>query len=49
MKAVDTNILVRFLTGDDEIQAKKVYQLIKDCEKNNKQLFVTSFVTLELI
>ena len=29
MKGVDTNILVRFLVGDDEIQSKKVYKLFK--------------------
>ena len=29
MKGIDTNILVRFLVGDDEIQSKKVYNLFK--------------------
>lgn len=49
MKGVDTNILVRFLTGDDEVQTKKVYKIFKDCEQEKKLLFVTLLVILELI
>ncbi len=32
MKAIDTNILIRFLIGDDELQAKKVYAIFKKAE-----------------
>jgi len=32
MKAVDTNILIRFLIGDDEGQGKKVYAIFKKAE-----------------
>ena len=32
MKAVDTNILVRFLVGDDALQTEKVYRIFKDAE-----------------
>jgi predicted nucleic-acid-binding protein len=28
MKDIDTNILVRFLVGDDELQTKKVYKIL---------------------
>ncbi len=49
MKAVDTNILIHFLTGDDEQQAKKVYKIFKDAESENKELFVPLLVVLELI
>ena len=49
MKGVDTNILVRFLTSDDEIQTKKVYKIFKDTEIEKKQLFVSLLVVLELI
>ncbi len=31
MKGVDTNILARFLVGDDTAQAKKVYRMFKKC------------------
>ncbi len=49
MKAIDTNILIRFLIGDDEVQAKKVYDLFKDVELHKKELFVPLLVMLELI
>lgn len=49
MKGVDTNILVRFLTGDDELQTQKVYKLFKGAELEKKELFVSLLVVLELI
>ncbi|MBL4653730.1 MAG: type II toxin-antitoxin system VapC family toxin [Flavobacteriales bacterium] len=49
MKALDTNILVRFLTNDDEKQAKKVYALFKQAEQSKETLFVPQLVVLELI
>lgn len=49
MKGVDTNILIRFLIGDDELQAKKVYNLFKKAESEKKELFVPMLVLLELI
>ncbi len=49
MKGIDTNILVRFLVSDDEIQSKKVYELFKKVESENSSLFVSLLVILELI
>ncbi len=49
MKGLDTNILVRFLTGDDEIQAKKVYNIFKEAESSKNDFFVPLLVVLELI
>jgi predicted nucleic-acid-binding protein len=49
MKAVDTNILVRFLVGDDEAQAEIVYRIFKNAESDKKQLFIPLLVVLELI
>lgn len=49
MKGIDTNILVRFLTGDDKTQAQKVYHIFKETELNKKELFVPMVVILELI
>ncbi len=49
MKALDTNILIRFLVGDDNKQAQAVYNLLKDAESKNEQLFVPLLVVLELI
>lgn len=49
MKGVDTNILIRFLIGDDEQQAKKVYKIFKKIESEKKELFVPLLVILELV
>lgn len=49
MKGIDTNILVRFLVGDDELQAKKVYNIFKKAEENKNELFVPLLVILELV
>lgn len=49
MKGIDTNILVRFLVGDDETQARKVYDLFKKAEAARSELFVPLLVILELI
>jgi predicted nucleic-acid-binding protein len=49
MKAIDTNVLVRFLTGDDERQAKKVYSIFKKAETEKIELFVPLVVVFEMI
>ena len=49
MKAIDTNILVRFLIGDDKQQAKKVYNIFKKAESEKDELFVPLLVVLEMI
>jgi len=49
MKAIDTNILIRFLIGDDELQAKKVYMIFKKAESEKKELFVPLLVILEMV
>ncbi len=49
MKGIDTNILVRFLVGDDRIQTKKVYTLFKKAEAEKQELLVPLLVVLELI
>ena len=43
MHAVDTNVLVRFLTRDDEQQARKAKKLLESSE-----IFVSKTVLLEL-
>ena len=49
MKGIDTNILIRFLIGDDKQQAKTVYNLFKQVELNKTELFIPLLVMLELI
>jgi predicted nucleic-acid-binding protein len=49
MKAIDTNVLIRFVMKDDEKQAQSVYQLFKQSEQNQQPLFVPLLVVLEVI
>ena len=49
MKALDTNILVRFLVQDDLKQANKVIQLFTKAEQYNEPLFIPLLVVLEVI
>jgi predicted nucleic-acid-binding protein len=49
MKGIDTNILIRFLVGDDDLQARQVYSLFKEAEADKAELFVPLLVILELI
>jgi len=49
MRAVDTNILVRFLVGDDEQQAQQIYALFRQAELENEQFMVPLLVVLELM
>ena len=49
MKGIDTNILIRFLVGDDKQQTKIVYNIFKKIESDKDELFVPLLVILELI
>lgn len=49
MKALDTNILVRFLVRDDERQSEAVYRLFKKTEAEKSVLYVPLLVILETI
>ena len=49
MKALDTNILVRFLVQDDKKQASTVLQLFSEAEQMNQPLYVPLLVILEVI
>ncbi len=49
MKGIDTNILVRFLVGDDKDQTKIVYNIFKTTEAKQNHLYVPILVMLELL
>ncbi len=49
MKAIDTNVLVRFLVKDDEKQATTVFNLFKHAEAENNPLVVPLPVVLETL
>ena len=46
MKALDTNVLVRFLMND-ELQAQQVYQVFKAAEARHERFYVSLLVVLE--
>jgi len=49
MKALDTNVLIRFLVRDDERQAEAVYKIFKQAESDNELLFIPLLVLLETV
>ena len=49
MKALDTNVLVRFLLNDDKTQGARANELFEDAEADGRTFQVTNPVLLELI
>jgi predicted nucleic-acid-binding protein len=49
VRALDTNVLVRFVTADDSPQAARVRELFRAAEGHHELLFVSLPVILELI
>ena len=49
MKALDTNVLVRFLVKDDERQSEIVYRVFRQAEMDNNTFFVPLLVVLETL
>ena len=49
MKALDTNVLIRFLVKDDPAQAEIIYRTLKEAEIGGEVFFVPLLVVLELI
>ena len=49
MKALDTNVLVRFLVKDDADQAQIVYRLFKQAEADKSIFWVSLIVIIEMI
>lgn len=49
MKALDTNVLIRFLTKDDKQQAETIYRLFKQAESGKEEFWVSLLVVLETL
>jgi len=49
MKGLDTNVLVRFLTLDDEAQAVRATEVIEGAARTGETLFVSRVVLCELV
>ena len=48
MIALDTNVLVRLLTRDDEAQAERAKTLVDECAGRDEKVFVSTMVLVEL-
>jgi predicted nucleic-acid-binding protein len=48
MRALDTNLLVRYFTTDDTRQVAMVDQFLSDCRDNHERVFVSIPVICEL-
>lgn len=49
MRALDTNVLVRYLAADEPKQAKAAERVIEDCRRNDETLFLSVVVLCELV
>lgn len=49
MRGLDTNVLLRYLTGDDPVQSPLAKNLIDDAEAESEKLFVTTIALCELV
>lgn len=49
MKALDTNVLIRFLVRDDVRQAEIVYKIFKQAETEKETFYVPLLIVLETI
>jgi predicted nucleic-acid-binding protein len=49
MRALDTNVLVRFVTNDDAGQAAIVERLFAKCQRSRERLFISTPVMCELV
>ena len=49
MKALDTNVLIRFLVNDDKAQGRKVKKLFEETEEVAGRFLITTPVVLEIL
>ena len=49
MIAIDTNILIRYITQDDELQSKAVERLLAKYDGETQSIFINNIVLCELV
>jgi len=49
MRGVDTNVLLRFITFDDQVQSPLAESFFERAEQENERLFVATVVLCELV
>jgi len=47
VRALDTNVLVRYLTADEPVQTRAAERFIESCRKNEEPLFISILVLCE--
>jgi predicted nucleic-acid-binding protein len=48
VRGLDTNVLLRYITADDAVQAEKVDALFAEAERTNERFFVSTIALCEL-
>ena len=48
MRFLDTNVVLRYLTGDDEVKARACYELFQRVQRGEAELFTTESVVAEV-
>lgn len=46
---LDTNVIIRFLTGDDKVKYQRAFQLLKRVESGDEQVVTTHLVIAEAV
>ncbi len=49
MRGIDTNVLVRYLTGDDVRQAKRVERFVNRCARDGEEIYLAQVVLCEAV
>jgi predicted nucleic-acid-binding protein len=49
MKALDTNVIIRFLINDDKTQGRRVKKVFEEAEESGQSFLLTTPVVLEMI
>lgn len=49
MRALDTNVLVRYLAADDRKQLRAAEEVLEDCQREREPLFLSAIVLCELV
>ena len=49
MRFVDTNVFLRYLTGDDEIKAQACYELFQRVNQGEEELFTCEAIVSEVV
>ena len=49
MKAIDTNVLIRFLTGDNPVAQERVLAMFRSAQEQGEMFLVTNPVLIEVL